>query len=79
MNHEQVVISPSTTVVFASNVFIDVPTILQFEQTKLLWLDRGASLELDAAVNVHHADGTLRPVSQKLGPFRQGLFRIEAA
>lgn len=45
-------------VTFATNTFINVPTILQFDNTPLVSVVREATLGYTTEVRIYHADGT---------------------
>jgi hypothetical protein len=43
---------------FASNTFINVPTILQFDDTPLISVVRVADLGFTSEIPIYHSDGT---------------------
>lgn len=48
----------SPKVTFASNTFINVPTILQFDETPLISVVREAKLGFTTQIPIYHSDGT---------------------
>jgi hypothetical protein len=55
---EELVYQSTPTVRFASNTFINVPTILQFDDTPLISVVRGESLGFTTEIPIYHSDGT---------------------
>jgi hypothetical protein len=55
---KQLIYHPTAEVTFATNTFINVPTILQFDQTPLVSVVREAKLGYTTEFPLYHADGT---------------------
>ena len=55
---KELIYHSSPAVTFAANTFINVPTILQFEDTSLVSIVREATLEYTTEIPIYHADGT---------------------
>ena len=57
-NMNKLVYQTSPRVTFASNVFIDVPVVLQFDETPLISIVREEELGYTTEIPVYHSDGT---------------------
>lgn len=55
---KELVYHSSPAVTFATNTFINVPIILQFDDTPLVSIVREASLAYTTDIPIYHADGT---------------------
>lgn len=54
----ELIYQPTRVVVVATNVFIDVPTILQYEQTPLIEMAEEVKLGYTTSFTVYNSDGT---------------------
>jgi hypothetical protein len=55
---KELIYHSSPAVTFATNTFINVPTILQFDDTPLVSIVREATLAYTTEIPIYHADGT---------------------
>jgi hypothetical protein len=55
---EELIYHSSPAVTFATNTFINVPTILQFDDTPLVSIVRETTLGYTSEIPIYHADGT---------------------
>ena len=55
---KELIYHPTAEVTFATNTFINVPTILQFDQTPLVSVVKEAKLGYTTEFPLYHADGT---------------------
>jgi hypothetical protein len=55
---ENLIFQQSPIVHFATNAFVNVPTILQYEQTPLIQVVRVADAGFTAEISIYHSDGT---------------------
>jgi hypothetical protein len=54
----QLIYQSTPTVTFASNVFVNVPVILQFDDTPLISIVREQALGFTTEIPIYHSDGT---------------------
>lgn len=54
---QPLVFSPTAAVQFAGNTFIDVPTLLQFDETPIVEVVKTADLESTTAFSIYSSDG----------------------
>lgn len=55
---DKLVFSRSPAVTFATNVFVNVPTILQFDDTPLISIVQEEKLGFTSEIPIYHSDGT---------------------
>lgn len=55
---KEVIYHPSSAVTFATNTFVNVPTILQFDETPLVSVVKEEKLGYTTEFPLYHADGT---------------------
>ncbi|MGB6866708.1 MAG: hypothetical protein WBE11_13555 [Candidatus Aminicenantaceae bacterium] len=55
---DKLIFSETPVVTFASNKFIEVPTILQYENTPLIQVVKAGKAEYTTLIPIYHSDGT---------------------
>ena len=55
---KELIYHPTSEVTFATNTFVNVPTILQFDEAPLVSVVREAALGFTTEIPLYHADGT---------------------
>lgn len=55
---DQLIYHSTPRVMFASNTFINVPSILQFDDAPLISVVKEAELGFTTEIRIHHSDGT---------------------
>jgi hypothetical protein len=55
---DELIFKESPTIEFATNTFINVPVILQYEDTPLITVERNITLEYGIKIPIYDSDGT---------------------